>query len=118
MSQDYQDYDQQQDQGWMPQDPSQEYGKGSKQDPHQQKQQQGSRSQQSGQQAQGQGSLAAAKQMANQQIDQAIDQFASKIPGGQQLAQPAKEACSGILDKMEKAAISQMSGKPGGGQRS
>jgi len=106
MSQDYQDYGQQQDQGWMPQDPSQGYGQGS---------------QQSGQQAQDKGSLDAAKQMANQQIGQAIDQYASKIPGGQQLSQPAKEAVSGILDQMEKAASSRLGdigGMFGGGQRS
>jgi len=121
MSQDYQDYDQQQDQGWMPQDPSQGYGQGIQQDPYQQGQQQGSwgqPGQQSGQQTQGQGPLAAAKQMANQQIGQAIDQFASQIPGGQQLAQPAKEAVSGILDQMEKAASGRMGGMFGGGQPS
>ncbi len=109
MSQDYQDYGQQQDQGWMPQDP------------YQQGQQQGFGGQQPGQQPQGQGQLAAAKQMANQQIGQAIDQFASKIPGGQQLAQPAKEAVSGILDQMEKAAsgrLGDIGGMFGGGQPS
>lgn len=111
MSQDYQDYDQQQDQSWMPQDPSQ----GTQQGPYQQGQQSGQQAQGQGQ---GQGPLAAAKQMANQQIGQVIDQFASKIPGGQQLAQPAKEAISGILDQMEKAASGRLGGMPGGGQPS
>jgi hypothetical protein len=94
MSQDYQDYGQQEP-GWMPHDPSQ-------QPPGQQ----------------GQGPLAAAKQIAYQQISQAIDEFASNIPGGQQLAQPAKKAVSGILDEMEKAASTRMGGMFGGGQPS
>jgi hypothetical protein len=46
--------------------------------------------------------------MAEQQVDQAIDQFAGKIPGGQQYAQQAKEAASGILGNLESEAEQHM----------
>jgi len=42
--------------------------------------------------------------MAEQQINQAIDQFANKIPGGQQYSQQAKDAASGILGNLENEA--------------
>ena len=47
------------------------------------------------------GPLAGGRQMAEQQVDQAIDMFANKIPGGQQFSQQAKDAADGVLDNLE-----------------
>jgi len=57
--------------------------------------------------------------MAGQQVDQAIDQFANKIPGGQQHAQQAKHAAGGILDNLEGEAEKRMGdlGDPFGGNQ-
>jgi hypothetical protein len=55
-----------------------------------------------------QGQLDAARDMAEQQIDKAIDQFAQKIPGGTEHVQQAKDAASNILDKMEQEAEAHM----------
>ena len=49
----------------------------------------------------GQGPLAGGRQMAEQQVDQAIDMLANKIPGGPQFSQQAKDAADGVLDNLE-----------------
>ena len=54
--------------------------------------------------------------MANQQIDSAIDQYASKIPGGEQYKQQAKDAASGELDNLEQEAEKRFGGLFGGDQ--
>ena len=77
--------------------------------------------QQQGNQGQGQQQeshlLDEPRRMAEQQIDQAIDQFASKVPGGSQFTPQAKEAASGILDNLENAlekeAEKRIEGLPG-----
>lgn len=45
--------------------------------------------------------LDAARHIAEQQIDSAIDQLAQKVPGGAQYTEQAKDAASGVLDKLE-----------------
>lgn len=55
------------------------------------------------------GQLAQVKQQAQQQINSAIDMFASKLPGGAVLSQPAKNAASGILDNLEQTATGKIS---------
>jgi hypothetical protein len=45
--------------------------------------------------------LDAARHIAEQQIDSAIDQLAQKVPGGTHYTQQAKDAASGVLDKLE-----------------
>ncbi len=49
----------------------------------------------------------ALKNQAEQKIDETIDQFAQKIPGGTQFSGQAKEAMSGVLDNLEKQAEEQ-----------
>ncbi len=62
------------------------------------------------QQGQGQqgGLLGDARQMAENQIDQAIDQYGNKIPGGSQYTQQAKEAAGGLLNNLEQDAEKRM----------
>nr|MDQ2888852.1 hypothetical protein [Chloroflexota bacterium] len=67
-----------------------------------------------------QGGLDSARQMANQQVDQAIDQFAQKIPGGQQYSQQAKDAAGGVLDNLEQEGekrLGNLGGLFGGGNQ-
>ncbi len=95
MSQNYQDPNQQPG-GYNPSmqpgyDPTQQQG----QDPTQQAS--------SDPMQQGQDPFSNAKQMAKQQIGQVIDQLANKIPGGQQLAQNAKDTIGGALDTLAKS---------------
>ncbi|GCE22680.1 hypothetical protein [Dictyobacter kobayashii] len=52
----------------------------------------------------------AAREAAEQKIDQAIDQFASKIPGAEQYVGHAKEAASGVLNNLEKEAEGRLGG--------
>jgi len=92
-------------QGNQQQDPNQQGGYG-QQDPNQQ----GGYGQQQGQ---GQDQFGGAKQQAKQQIDQAIDQFANKIPGGQQYSQQAKDAAAGALDNLEGEAEKRLGGLGG-----
>ncbi|GAC1404417.1 MAG: hypothetical protein NVS4B12_15480 [Ktedonobacteraceae bacterium] len=47
------------------------------------------------------------KHQAEQKIDETIDQFAQKIPGGTQVSQQAKDAMSGVLDNLEQQAEAQ-----------
>ncbi len=49
----------------------------------------------------------ALKQQAEQKIDETIDQFAQKVPGGTQFSQQAKDAMAGALDNLEKQAEEQ-----------
>lgn len=49
----------------------------------------------------------ALKHTAEQKIDETIDQFAQKVPGGTQFSQQAKDAMSGVLDNLEKEAEQQ-----------
>jgi hypothetical protein len=46
-------------------------------------------------------------------MDQAIDQFANKIPGGSQYAGQAKDAASGILGNLENEAEKRAGGLGG-----
>ncbi len=48
-----------------------------------------------------QGPLSGARHTAEQQVDQAIDTFANKIPGGTQFSQQAKDAANGVLLNLE-----------------
>src|SRR5579884_2945526 len=103
---------------WGQQDPNQQGNSGQQQDQwsqqnqgQQQSQGQGQQYDQNGnpvqgqdQQGEGQDPFGGARQMAGQQVDRAIDQFAGKIPGGQQYAQQAKDAASGILGNLESEA--------------
>lgn len=56
----------------------------------------------------------AARQQAQGQINQTIDQFAGKIPGGDQLSQQAKDAASGGLNRLEEEAKKRLGGLFGG----
>lgn len=47
-------------------------------------------------------SLAKTRSQAQQQVNNAIDQLAQKIPGGDRIAKQAKDAASGILDSLEQ----------------
>jgi len=69
---------------------------------------------QQGNQGQQRGMLGGARDMAQNQIDQAIDQYANKIPGGPGLSKQAKEAVGGILDGLEKEGENRI-GDLGGG---
>ena len=84
------------------QDQSNQGGYGQQQDQSNQGNQ--DQSNQSGQQ----GSLDGARNVAQNQVDQAIDQFGSKIPGGSQYTQQAKDAAHGALDNLEKEGESRL----------
>jgi hypothetical protein len=90
-----------------------QYGQGTQggQQPDQSSQQYGQTGQpdQSSQGGQG-GQLDAARQQAQQQADQAIDQYASKIPGGEQLAQQAKDTVNQELGNLEDEAKKRLGG--------
>ncbi len=61
-----------------------------------------------------------ARQAAQQQVDSAIDQFANKIPGGQQYSQQAKDAAGGALENLEQQAenrFGNLGGLFGGGNQ-
>ena len=53
------------------------------------------------------------RQQAQQQIDQAFDQFGNKIPGGQQFTQQAKDKVPGLLGELEGEAEKRMGGLGG-----
>ena len=74
----------------------------------QQQNQYGNQGQQN-QSNQGQGGmLDGARNAAQNQVDQAIDQFGNKIPGGSQYTQQAKDAAHGILDNLEQEGEKRM----------
>ncbi|GAC1662171.1 MAG: hypothetical protein PVS3B1_37760 [Ktedonobacteraceae bacterium] len=54
------------------------------------------------------------RDMAENQIDQAIDQYANKIHGGSGFTKQAKDAVGGILDNLEKEGENRL-GDFGGG---
>jgi len=88
-----------------PQNPSQrdQYGNQGNQG---QQDQYGNQNQQ-GNQGQ-QGALGGARQMAENQINQAIDQYGNKIPGGSKFTQQAKDAADGVLNNLEQEAEKRM----------
>lgn len=61
----------------------------------------------------GQDQLGGAKQQAEDQINNAIDEFASKVPGGDQFSQQAKDAAAGGLDNIEQQAEGKLGDLPG-----
>ncbi len=69
--------------------------------------------QQPSQSGMGQGQLENLRQQAQDQIDRTIDQYASKVPGGEQVSQKAKDAAASGLDQIEKEAENRM-GNMGG----
>src|ERR1700730_921491 len=123
MNYDYQqDPNQQNQQGnQYGQDPNQQNQQGNQygQDPNQQYQQRNQYGQDPNQQSQqggqyDQGQFSGARQVADQQINQAIDQFANKIPGGPQPAGQGKDVGSGILGNLENQAEQRLGGGAGG----
>jgi hypothetical protein len=48
--------------------------------------------------------LDALRRQVESQIHQAIDQYASRLPGGSMVAGTAKQAVSGVLDNLERQA--------------
>lgn len=52
----------------------------------------------------------AARETAEHKINQAIEQYASKIPGGEQFVGQAKEAASNVLNTLEKEAGNRLGG--------
>ena len=58
--------------------------------------------------------LGGLREQAQQKVDTTIDQFAGKVPGGDQVSQQAKDAASKGLDQLEQQGESQI-GKAGGG---
>ena len=108
-----QDYDQNQspDQTAQGQD---QFGQQQQYDPSSGQMDQGQMGQmgQSGQS--GQDQFGGARQAAQGQVDNAIDQFANRIPGGGQYAQQAKDAANQGIDNMEQEAENRM-GNAGGG---
>lgn len=59
------------------------------------------------------GMLSGARQAAGQQVNQAIDQFATKLPGGEQYKQQAKDAADGVLRNLEKEGENCINGMGG-----
>ncbi len=57
--------------------------------------------------------LDGARNAAQQQADQAIDQFAGKVPGGKQFSQQAKDAVGGILTNLEHEGENRLGGMTG-----
>ncbi|MDQ2714211.1 MAG: hypothetical protein M3Z08_04820 [Chloroflexota bacterium] len=55
-----------------------------------------------------------ARQFAESQIHQAIDQYAGRLPGGSLVADQAKRAASGLLDGLEHQADGQIDSRLGG----
>ena len=55
-----------------------------------------------------QGVMGGARQMAENQINQAIDQYGNKIPGGSKFTQQAKDAADGALNNLEQEAEKRM----------
>ncbi|MBA2392718.1 MAG: hypothetical protein H0V70_08220 [Ktedonobacteraceae bacterium] len=89
-----------------------QYGSQNNQGNQGQQDQYGNQNNQNNQGQQG-GALGGARQMAENQIDQAIDQYGNKIPGGSQFTKQAKEAAGGVLNNLEQEAEKRM-GNMGG----
>jgi hypothetical protein len=58
--------------------------------------------------------LDGARNAAQEQADQAIDQFAGRVPGGKQFSQQAKDAVGGILNNLEHEGENRLGGMTGG----
>jgi len=61
-----------------------------------------------------------ARQAAQQQVNSGIDQFAKKIPGGDQYSQQAKDTADNALENMEQQAenrFGNLGGLFGGGNQ-
>ena len=54
------------------------------------------------------GMLSSEKQVAEQKVDEAIDQLAQKIPGGENYTQQAKAAADGVLQNLEQQLEQQI----------
>ncbi|MBA2287290.1 MAG: hypothetical protein H0W02_17605 [Ktedonobacteraceae bacterium] len=54
-----------------------------------------------------------ARQFAEGQIHQAIDQYAGRLPGGSLIADQIKRAASGLLDGLERQADTQVDSRLG-----
>lgn len=63
------------------------------------------------------GLLGGVRDMAEQQVDQAIDNLAQRIPGGQRYAEQAKNVASGALDTMEQEAERRVNDALDGAQK-
>ncbi|HEX8032496.1 MAG TPA: hypothetical protein VF510_01540 [Ktedonobacterales bacterium] len=61
----------------------------------------------------GQGQMDNLRQQAEGRVDDAIDQSADKVPGGEQHAQQAKDAAASGLDRAQQEAENRM-GDAGG----
>ena len=59
------------------------------------------------------GPLEMVRQHIENQIHQAIDQYANRIPGGSLMAPEAKRAASSILDSLERQADTQIDSRIG-----
>src|SRR5436305_14671007 len=66
---------------------------------------------------QSQGLLGGVRDMAEQQVEQVIDNVATKIPGGQLYAEQAKDAASGVLDTVQQEAERRVNDMLGGAQK-
>jgi type II secretory pathway component PulF len=64
---------------------------------------------------QGNDALDSARHVAEQKIDAAIDQFAQKIPGGQNYSQQAKDAAGNVLENLEQQLEQQVEQRGGVG---
>ncbi len=54
--------------------------------------------------------------MAENQVDQAVDEFGNKIPGGKQYAQQGKDAADNALGNLEQEGEQRPGGMFGGNQ--
>src|SRR6266700_881637 len=91
-----------------------QYGQQQDQSGKQQQDQYG-QSQQDQSQQQDASSPGGARRMAENQVDQGIDNLANRIPGGEGYSQQAKDAAGGVLDNLENQAEQSGGDKFGGG---
>jgi len=54
--------------------------------------------------------------LAENQVDQAVDEFGNKIPGGKQYAQQGKDAADNALGNLEQEGEQRPGGMFGGNQ--
>lgn len=62
----------------------------------------------------GQDALEGAKQQAEQQVGKIIDEYAGKVPGGDQAAQQAKDTANQAIENLEDEAQKRLGGLGGG----
>lgn len=58
-------------------------------------------------------SIDGARQMAQDQVDNVIDQYADKVPGGEQFKGQAKETVDGALKNLQQQGEKQMEEQDG-----